>query len=164
MPDILGLDALERNMQALAREVDSDDFVNALQGIGGTLRDQLKAASPIGPTGRMRKKGLFVAGMKVGEESIEKSGSLKRSWKSKKFKRKTQGSPAVFVAVDRKQAPHAHLVEFGHGGPHPAPAHPFVRPTVDKFKSEYPRLVTAALREKLGATITPTTEMIASSM
>lgn len=163
MSEIIGLDALDRNMQALAREVDSDDYVNALQGIGGTLRNQLKAASPIGPT-RIRKKGLFAAGMKVGDETVDEAGRLKRSWKSKKFKRKTQGNPAVFVAVDRKQAPHAHLVEFGHGGPHPAPAHPFVRPTVDKFKSEYPRLVTAALREKLGATITPTTEMIASSM
>ena len=26
----------------------------------------------------------------------------------------------------------AHLVEFGHGGPHPAPAHPFMRPSLDE--------------------------------
>lgn len=32
------------------------------------------------------------------------------------------------VVKVRFKAPHAHLVEFGHGGPHPAPAHPFLRP------------------------------------
>lgn len=29
-----------------------------------------------------------------------------------------------------KQARHAHLVEGGHGGPHPAPTHPFWEPAV----------------------------------
>jgi len=36
--------------------------------------------------------------------------------------------------VDRKKAPHAHLVEFGHGGKHPAPPHPFLRPAFDAFR------------------------------
>lgn len=30
----------------------------------------------------------------------------------------------------------AHLVEFGHGGPHPAPPHPFARPAWDETKDE----------------------------
>lgn len=38
--------------------------------------------------------------------------------------------PNVIIGVDRKQAPHAHLVEFGHGGKSPAPARPFLRPAV----------------------------------
>jgi len=29
-------------------------------------------------------------------------------------------------------APHAHLVEYGHGGKSPAPAHPFLRPALGK--------------------------------
>ena len=29
-------------------------------------------------------------------------------------------------------APHSHLVEYGHGGPRPAPPHPFLRPALDK--------------------------------
>lgn len=33
----------------------------------------------------------------------------------------------------------AHLVEFGHAGPHPAPAHPFMRPAWRELKPEvYP--------------------------
>lgn len=30
----------------------------------------------------------------------------------------------------------AHLVEFGHGGPAPAPAHPFMRPALDNKKKQ----------------------------
>lgn len=33
-------------------------------------------------------------------------------------------------------APHAHLVEYGHGGPHPAGPHPFVRSAFDTAADE----------------------------
>jgi HK97 gp10 family phage protein len=39
----------------------------------------------------------------------------------------------------------AHLVEFGHGGPHPAPAHPFMRPAWHSSKAK----VLAAMREEV---------------
>jgi hypothetical protein len=102
--------------------------------------------------------------MVVGKETIELSGGLKKSWKAKKPKDKRPGNPSVFVAVDRKLGPHGHLVEFGHGGPHPAPAHPFVRPTMDRFRGKYAGLMVAMLRDKFGKTVAPTTSMIASSM
>lgn len=41
----------------------------------------------------------------------------------------------VSVQVGKKKhepARVAHLVEFGHAGPHPAPAHPFLRPAFDE--------------------------------
>jgi hypothetical protein len=38
----------------------------------------------------------------------------------------------------REKAPHAHLVEFGHKGPSPAPEHPTLRPA---FEDERPNLV-----------------------
>lgn len=43
-----------------------------------------------------------------------KTGRLRSSPVAKKFKRQNKLMPAVFVAIDRKIAPHAHLVEFGH--------------------------------------------------
>lgn len=36
----------------------------------------------------------------------------------------------ILVGVNYKIAPHAHLVEFGHAGPHPAPPHPYMRPAI----------------------------------
>ena len=38
----------------------------------------------------------------------------------------------------REKAPHAHLVEFGHRGPAPAPEHPTMRPA---FEDERPNLI-----------------------
>ena len=35
-----------------------------------------------------------------------------------------------------KNAHHAHLVEGGHGGPHPAPPHPFWQPAVEAHGEE----------------------------
>lgn len=35
----------------------------------------------------------------------------------------------------------AHAVEFGHGGPHPAPAHPFMRPAYEQCKEEAQRII-----------------------
>ena len=55
------------------------------------------------------------------------------------------GSGAVaFVGIRPRKAPHAHLLEFGHGGPHPAPAHSFMRKGFDQKKSE----AAAAIRDK----------------
>ena len=79
--------------------------------------------------------------------------NLEKSVVAKKFKNKIKGAPAAFVAIDRKVAPHAHLVEYGTKGIRMAkktalrffvggqvifakfvgamPAQPFFRQTVD---------------------------------
>ena len=62
------------------------------------------------------------------------TGKLSRSLVSKPFSKQRKGEPAVFVAVDYAIAPHAHLIEFGHGGPKPAEAKPFFKPVVDAWK------------------------------
>jgi hypothetical protein len=40
----------------------------------------------------------------------------------------------------------AHLVEFGHKGPHPAPEHPFVRPSIQEEKPNLIRNVGEAVK------------------
>jgi HK97 gp10 family phage protein len=47
----------------------------------------------------------------------------------------------------------AHLVEFGHGGPHPAPAHPFMRPALDESKSGALRAITEKARSELNKAV-----------
>jgi len=56
-----------------------------------------------------------------------------------------EGTPSVIVGVDLKKAPHAHLVEFGHGGPRPAAPHPYMRPAVDRKRSRIKRLAADAI-------------------
>jgi HK97 gp10 family phage protein len=54
------------------------------------------------------------------------TGALRKSIKAKKSKFEDGG--AIVIAT----APHAKLVEFGHGGQNPAPPHPFLRKALDK--------------------------------
>lgn len=61
-------------------------------------------------------------------------------------------SPKIEGTVDGKRhvpGNVAHLVEFGHGGPGAAPAHPFLRPALDQRKGEAMKTVTSKARELL---------------
>ena len=61
------------------------------------------------------------------------SGKLRGSIKIGRTVRHRKGGFSVTVGVHRADggAEYANPVEFGHGGPHPAPPHPFVRPAFD---------------------------------
>lgn len=80
-------------------------------------------------------KGLISAAeyfrMDMRSRIKDKSGNLRRGIVVKPFDKQKEGNPACFVAINYGIAPHAHLVEFGHGGKHPAPPHPFFRPAFD---------------------------------
>ena len=67
-----------------------------------------------------------------------RSHKLRNSIKIGKVVRRRKGGYRVTVGVHRTDggAEYANPVEFGHGGPHPAPAHPFVRPAFDAAKDE----------------------------
>lgn len=49
-----------------------------------------------------------------------------------------------------KAARHAHLVEYGHGGPHPAPAHPFWAPAVTAQGQAAMDRLTEIVRRRVG--------------
>ena len=42
-------------------------------------------------------------------------------------------------------------VEFGHGGPHPAPAHPFLRPAFDTNKERAKRIIAREIGQRITA-------------
>ena len=44
--------------------------------------------------------------------------------------RRSKFEDGGWIVISR--APHSWLVEHGHGGPKPAPPHPFLRPALDK--------------------------------
>ena len=60
------------------------------------------------------------------------SGRLKRAIRVKQGRGKS--AMEVKVGAFSNDAPHAHLVEQGHGGPKPAPAHPFMQPVADMME------------------------------
>ena len=80
-----------------------------------------------------------------------RTGKLVGSLKIGRVIRKRSGGYHVMVGVHRKDggAEYANPVEFGHGGPHPAPPHPFVRPAFDARVDEAYEKIKEQLRQAL---------------
>lgn len=64
---------------------------------------------------------------KASAAFADKTGGLRKSIKKVRGKYPAE-NPAWLV---KATAPNAHLVEYGHGGPAPAPPHPFLTPARD---------------------------------
>ena len=80
-----------------------------------------------------------------------RTGTLLRSIKIGRVVKKRSGGYRVTVGIHRKDggAAYGYPVEFGHGGPHPAPPHPFVRPAFDAKADEAYEKVKEQLKEAL---------------
>ena len=80
-----------------------------------------------------------------------RTGTLLRSIKIGRVVKKRSGGYRVTVGIHRKDggAAYGKPVEFGHGGPHPAPPHPFVRPAFDAKADEAYEKVKEQLRQAL---------------
>ena len=68
-----------------------------------------------------------------------------------KVRRKSDGGKRNTIGVHHTEqgAYYANPVEFSHGGPAPAPAHPFVRPAFDTRADEAFAEITRVLRDEL---------------
>ena len=65
--------------------------------------------------------------------------NIRTQRRRKRYKQRLEGkvTPTTFRGAKvRAGVPHAHLVEFGHGGPKPAPAHPFMRPALHRMSNQ----------------------------
>ena len=79
----------------------------AVQAGVNILLPAAQAAAPVGPTGGTHIKNRIEA--------------------------RTKGPSAEVGVWDE---PVAYYVEYGHGGPHPAPAHPYLEPTAEAVQDE----------------------------
>ena len=73
----------------------------------------------------------------------------------KVVKRKSGSGYSIKIGVNKDQmanAPHAHLVEFGHGGSKPANPHPFMQPAYDTTKDQAYAIIRRRLGEELDKT------------
>ena len=68
-----------------------------------------------------------------------------------KVKQRRGGGKQITIGVHHSEsgAYYANPVEFGHGGPAPAPAHPFVRPAFDTRAEEAFDQIKRVLRDEL---------------
>ncbi len=125
-----GVDQLMDDFAAMAARLDED---------GPTCNGILEAAAvPIHQQ------------MKTNASSNPKiiTGAIYRSIKiGRAKKRKTGRSITIGVHHSEEGAFYANPLEFGHGGPAPAPAHPFVRPAYDTKADESYDIIRAGLRD-----------------
>ena len=90
--------------------------------------------------------------MKANASSDPKiiTGALQRSIKVGRAKKRKTGR-SITIGVHRKEegAYYAPPVEYGHGGPAPAPAHPFIRPAYDTRSDEAYEIIRDGLRDAI---------------
>ena len=129
-----------------------------LQGFGDLQNDltNMAAEMEFGP-GVNR---ALQAGAKPIEEQMLRNASsnpkiitdaLHSSIHTGSVKKRRMGGKGVTIGVHRKEkgAFYATPVEYGHGGPAPAPAHPFVRPAFDTRVEEAYDAIKQVLRDEL---------------
>ena len=103
-----GKEELDRKLKKMAESIGYENMEKILMESAVEVRNALKEAAPVGPTGNLRRSMIAKAMPK---------GSV----------------PVVIAGIDRKIAPHAHLVEFGTVK---MSAKPFFRPTWDRLRTK----------------------------
>lgn len=133
-----GFSEIADELERMAAKADGAGANKALKAGAEPIFQEMKRQASTDPkiiTGNLYKS------IKVG-----KVGQTVRKRDYKTMKRITIGTHKREMGA---YAPHAHLVEFGHGGPAPAPEHPFVRPAFDRRSGEAYAEMKRILKEEL---------------
>lgn len=79
------------------------------------------------------------------------TGVLNRSIRIGPVKKRRKSGKSITIGVHRKEegAYYATPVEYGHGAPAPAPAHPFIRPAYDTRADEAYGIIRDGLRDAI---------------
>lgn len=114
-----GMNEVLDNLSNLVNSVNGQEAKDVFVRAAVECRDTIRSLTPV-ETGRLRQ-GVFAAAGDPG-----KSDAL--------------------VGMNYKIAPHAHLVEYGHAGPHPAPPRPYFRPGLVMATDKVRQILSDGLR------------------
>ena len=134
--DTDGFDSLMTDIAGMASRMDAD-------GAGAPVARRIleAAAQPIHQQ------------MKANASKDPKiiTGVLNRSIRIGPVKKRRKSGKSITIGVHRKEegAYYATPVEYGHGGPAPAPAHPFIRPAYDTRADEAYGIIRDGLRDAI---------------
>ena len=129
-----------------------------LQGFGDLKNDLTNMAAEM-EFGSGVNRALQAGAKPIEEQMLRNASSnpkiitdaLHSSIHTGSVKKRRMGGKAITIGVHRKEkgAFYATPVEYGHGGPAPAPAHPFVRPAFDTKAEEAYDAIKQVLRDEL---------------
>ena len=131
-----GFDSLMTDIAGMASRMDAD-------GAGAPVaRRILEAAAQ--PIHRQMKAN-------ASKDPKIITGVLNRSIRIGPVKKRRKSGKSITIGVHRKEegAYYATPVEYGHGGPAPAPAHPFLRPAYDTRADEAYEIIRDGLRDAI---------------
>lgn len=135
--DLSGFDGLMTDIASMANRMDAD-------GAGAPMakRILLAAAQPI----HQQMKANASRNPKII------TGALHDSIAIGNVRKRRYSGKHITIGVHRKErgAYYATPVEYGHGGPAPAPPHPFIRPAYDTRADEAYQIIRDGLRDALG--------------
>lgn len=130
--DIQGTDIL---LSELERMMPTDmDADGALEGGAQVVEEEMIRLAPVGESGNL--KDAIKAGKPKG--SVKKGRTIDVGIRRKDIKLKDGEYYPAFV-------------EYGHGGPRPAPPHPFIRPAWDAKKDEAYNKMKQAVIDKMNS-------------
>lgn len=79
-----------------------------------------------------------------------KTGKLRAAIKKGRVTKRKDGTYTIKIGTQGKNdAFYAPFVEFGHGGPHPAGPHPFMRPAYDETSEQAYGIIRQRLAEEI---------------
>ncbi len=135
--------------------LDVDGFGDLMTDIAG-MAAQMDADSAGAP---VAKKILEAAAQPIHEQMKANAskdpkiitGALHRSIEIGRVKKRRYSGKSITIGVHRKAegAYYAPPVEYGHDGPAPAPAHPFIRPAYDTRQDEAYEIIRDGLRDAI---------------
>ena len=117
---IEGLEDLNKALEELKNSVSDGEQDSIVKSAAEKVKSTVEPGIPMGPTGNLRKSLVL---------------------------RKMSSPGTYVVAMDRKIAPHAHLVEYGHAGG--ASANPFFRPAVDSALPQAAKAIEEEIKRRV---------------
>ena len=134
--DTDGFDSLMTDIAGMASRMDAD-------GAGAPVAKRILEAAAV----------PIYEQMKVNASHDPKiiTGVLNRSIQTGKVRKRRYSGRSITIGVHSKEegAYYAPPVEYGHGGPAPAPAHPFIRPAYDTRSDEAYEIIRDGLRDAI---------------
>ena len=136
--DTQGFDGLASDIADLASRMDADGAgagtaKRILEAAAVPIHEQMKANATKDP---QRRSGDLHAALQIG-----------------KVRRSKKRGTRITIGVHRKDWNHEDyyvaFVEYGHGGPAPAPAHPYIRPAYDTRADESYEIIREGLRDAI---------------
>ena len=115
--------------------------------MAGTIAASPKVASTVG------LKDVVIAELTEDTEATLTYGDLHAALQIGKVKRSSKRGRHITIGVHRKdwhnEDYYPAYVEYGHGGPGPAPAHPYIRPAYDTRQDEAYEIIRNGLRDAI---------------